>query len=309
VKLSGSTPGAFLFSTYLGGTNDDFANSIAIDGSTPPNVYLVGTTASTDFPMNHPVFTQGFYNGGAHDAFVTKIAGNFTGLTYSTYLGGGADEFALVAGLGFGIAVDSSNNAYVTGATNSPGFPVFRAYQTSLNPGFCIFTACTDAFVTKLNFSGTFLTIAYSTFLGGSSADAGFGIVVDGSGTAYIVGTTSSSDYPVANPTQGFYGGGMCVIDPSLPPIACPDAFISKLTFSGTALSLPFSTYIGGSVEDWGYGIALSSGNIYASGYTGGGFPVVNAKQSTFAGGTYDGFITKVQDVLPKKLRGQVISQ
>jgi hypothetical protein len=101
----------------------------------------------------------------------------------------------------------------------------------------------------------------------------------------------------------------MCVIDPSLPPIACPDAFISKLTFSGTALSLPFSTYIGGSVEDWGYGIALSSGNIYASGYTGGGFPVVNAKQSTFAGGNYDGFITKIQDVLPKKLRGQVISQ
>src|SRR5262249_18295058 len=146
------------------------------------------------------------------------------------------------------------------------------------------------------------------TYLGGGGtggSDNGFGIAVDGAGTAYVIGTTSSAAFPVANATQSTYGGGMCTL--GIFTIPCPDVFVSKLVFSNNTLTLPYSTYLGGSSEDWGYSIAVSSGNIYITGYTSGGFPIVNGRQSAIGGG-YDGFITKIQDIVTKKVRGQVIS-
>lgn len=137
-----------IYSTYLGGIGDDNANGIAVDSS--GNAYITGYTASTDFPIQNPL--QG-KKEGSYDAFVTKFSASGDEVVYSTYLGGiGSDR-------GWGIAVDSTGEAYVTGDTNSADFPTLNPLQaTNAGNG--------DAFVTKLNAAGNVLI--YSTFLGGS---------------------------------------------------------------------------------------------------------------------------------------------
>ena len=188
-------------------------------------------------------------------------------LSYSTYLGGRSGD------VGYGIAVDVSGNAYVTGYTSSTNFPTQNPYQGT-KPGYYA------AFITKLSSSGN--AFAYSTYLGGSSGDVGYGIAVDVSGNTYITGETDSTNFPTQNPYQGAYGGGPA------------DAFITKLSSSGSALS--YSTYLGGSSGDVGYGIAVDvSGNAYITGGTESrGFPTQDPYQETYAGGSYDVFITKL---------------
>ncbi|HEV2175955.1 MAG TPA: SBBP repeat-containing protein [Terriglobia bacterium] len=193
-------------------------------------------------------------------------------LSYSTFLGGSAfDE-------GFGIAVDSSGNAYVTGETLSTNFPTTAgAFQTSCDHG-C--STGSDAFITKLNPSGT--ALVYSTYLGGSSTDYGQSIALDGSGDAFVTGTTTSVDFPnTAGAFQNLYGGG-------------DDAFVTELNPSGSALV--YSTYLGGSGSDQGFGIAVDkTGNAYVTGMTAStNFPVTpGSAQETF-GGTSDAFVTKL---------------
>ena len=198
------------YSTYLGGgTGGDYGVGIAVDGS--GNAYVTGYTYSSNFPTLNPYQT---YQGGT-DVFVTKLSSSGNSLIYSTYLGGGDDD------IGGGIAVDGSGNAYVTGSTNSPDFFVtVGAYDSTYNGGY-------DAFVAKFSPSGTLI---YSTYLGGGSDDYGNGIAVDGSGNAYVTGTTSSSDFPTLNPYQTDQGS--------------EDAFVTKLSISGN--SLIYSTYLGG---------------------------------------------------------------
>jgi uncharacterized protein (TIGR03437 family) len=184
---------ALIYSTYLGGSGFDLAFGIAVDSS--GNAYLAGITSSTDFPTTSQAF-QKIYGGGttgflAGDAFVSKLNPAGNALVYSTYLGGSRDEFA------FGIAVDSSGNAYVTGGTNSPNFPVTQdAFQSGLGlrlgvsgggPG-------SAAFLAKLNSAGTALT--YSTFFGGNYGDATAGIALDPSGNAYLTGGAQSLNFP-----------------------------------------------------------------------------------------------------------------
>ncbi|HST52511.1 MAG TPA: SBBP repeat-containing protein, partial [Pyrinomonadaceae bacterium] len=164
-------------------------------------------------------------------------------LAYSTYLGGSANDSAT------GIAVDSSSNAYVTGQTFSNNFPVANAIQGT-------FGGITDAFVTKLNATGS--ALVYSTYLGGSN-DSGASIAVDSSGNAYVAGQTLSTNFPVANAFQGTLGGSS-------------DAFVTKLSASGS--SFVYSTYLGGSgnpgsQQDNGFAIAMdSAGNAYVTGAT-----------------------------------------
>jgi hypothetical protein len=327
----GANPTTIEYATYLGGLADDVVDALAIDTASPPSVYVIGTTNSSDYPSLHPIIQNAGGFQGGHDAFVTKISESVpqqgppvASVAYSTYLGGSGEEYAF--GLGFGIAVDSSGTAYVTGTTNSTNFPITpsvesnRNFQPNLSGGGALacfngtsLVACSDAFVSKLTFNSNtnILTLTYSTYLGGTALDAGFGIAIDSSGTAYVVGTTISSDFPTANPTQANYSGGTCHFQQIGIDAACPEAFITKVTSSGSGTSLrvqvPFSTYLGGPVEDWGYGIAFYSGNIYVVGYTSGAFPTVNPKQSSFAGGAHDGFIAKFQDTL-KKVRAQLIS-
>ena len=246
------------YSTYLGGNSDDYGEGIAVDSS--GNAYVTGYTTSTNFPTASPL--QASFRGGTSDAFVTKLNANGT-LAYSTFLGGSGDD------AGYGIAVDSSGNAYVTGYTSSINFPTASPLQGS-------FGGVRDAFVTKLTASGT---LAYSTYLGGSGDDEAFGIAVDNAGNAYVTGQTASTNFPTATPLQGSNRGGY-------------DAFVTKLTASG---ALAYSTYLGGNDNDGGYGIAVdSSGNAYVTGNEHStNFPTASPLQASF-GGVLDAFVTKL---------------
>jgi uncharacterized repeat protein (TIGR01451 family) len=254
-------------SSFLGGSADDVVNGLAMDSS--GSVYLTGETGSADFPTTAGV-VQGA-NGGGTDVFVTKLDASGASVLYSTYLGGaGADR-------GSGISVDATGAAHVTGRTGSTDFPVTDgALQTSHLGDY-------DAFVTKLSADGS--ALAYSTFLGGSINEAGYGLVVDGAGNAYVVGSTSSpDDFPVTpDAFQTVYGGG----------IPGNDTFVSKLNEIGTALM--YSTYLGGDFVDRGNSIAIDAdGNAYVAGWTDSpNFPIANAVQPVHGGGR-DAFVTKL---------------
>lgn len=255
---------ALIYSTYLGGSVSDWSNAIALDAS--GNAYVTGYTFSSDFPTAYSFQSS---SGGYEDTFVTKLNASGDSLAYSTYLGGeGADE-------GTGIAVDASGNAYVTGYTDSSNFPTAMPLQAG-------YGGTADAFAAKLNASGN--AMVYSTYLGGSEYDMGYGISVDALGNAYVVGQTNSSNFPTKNPLQASTGGG----------IGSPmDAFVVKLNASGGEFL--YSTYLGGEGADSGRGIAVdASGNTYITGITNSaGFPTANAYQEIF-GGEADAFVAKL---------------
>ena len=248
------------YSTYLGGSGDDAGNAIAVDGS--GNAYVTGSTGSTNFPTKNPL--QSAF-GGSSDVFVTKLDPTGSTLIYSTFLGGSAASGATA------IAVDSSGNAYVTGFTRSTNFPTKNPLQPA-------FGGSSDVFVTKLDPTGS--TLIYSTFLGGSGDESGNGLAVDASGNAYITGGTNSSNFPTKNPLQAALGGDS-------------DAFVAKLDSTGSALA--YSTFLGGTFDDFGNGIAVdSSGNAYATGNTlSTDFPTKNPLQPA-SGGTRDAFVAKL---------------
>ena len=189
---------ALVYSTYLGGSRNDEARSIAVDSSS--NAYVTGYTESDDFPTAHPF--QAAFGGGSNDAFIVKLSAAGSALVYSTYLGVGGGDF------GRAIAVDIGGNAYVTGYTDSDDFPTANPFQPA-------YAGNTDAFVTKFNAAGS--ALVYSTYLGGSGFERGRGIAVDAVGNAYVTGRTESQDLPTANGFQAAFGGGS------------GDAFVIKL--------------------------------------------------------------------------------
>jgi hypothetical protein len=252
-----------IYSTYIGGGGDDVGTAIAIDAS--GNAYVTGYTKSNDLP------TASAYDstrGGSQDAFVLKLNAAGNALVYSTYLGGsgGSD-------VGYGIAIDSAGSAYVTGFASSADFPTtIGAAHSSYAGG--------DAFVAKLGIAGN--TLVYSTFIGGSASDSGYGIALDASGNAVIVGETSSSNFSVtAAGYQQTYGGGT-------------DAFVTKLNSTGTAFT--YSSYLGGSGKDIAHAVALgSTGNIYLTGETNSNnFDVTAGAYETNNPGKADGFLSIV---------------
>jgi HYDIN/CFA65/VesB-like, Ig-like domain/Beta-propeller repeat len=229
---STSTP-QLVYSTYLGGNGTDSGNAITVD--TGGDAYITGSTTSSNFTTTSGVFQMAL--GGATDAFVAELNSTGTGLVYSSYLGGSGDD------AGLGIAIDTSNNAYVTGSTQSPNFPTVTPLQT-LNAG------SSDAFVAKVDFTGA--TLIYSTYLGGTKADVGQSIKVDGPGNAYVAGYTFSTDFPLQNPVQGSNAGTV-------------NAFVTELNPAGSAFT--FSTYLGGSGDDRAFGLALDKNeNVYIAG-------------------------------------------
>lgn len=245
---------ALVYSTYLGGSSNDYGVGIAADAA--GNAYITGSTTSTDFPTTANAFET--TSSGLGDAFVAKLSATGS-LDYSTFLH---------IAQGQSIAVDGSGNAYVTGATSN-GFPTANAFQPSPGGG-------TDAFVTKLNPTGT--ALVYSTFLGGSAEDGGRGIAIDAAGDAYVTGFTKSTDFPTSHPLQAASGGGTC--GTGTQTYNCPDAFVAELNPAGSALV--YSTYLGGSDQDFGNSIAVdSAGGAYIAGYTlSTDFPTVNPLQS-----------------------------
>jgi hypothetical protein len=253
-----------VYSTYLGGSLEDLASAIAVDGS--GNAYVVGRTASTNFPTASPF--QAANAGGGLDAFVTKLNAAGSALIYSTYLGGASGPEDA-----FGIAVDTAGNAYVAGATGSTDFPTVNPLQAANGGG------VNDAFVAKLNASGS--ALIYSTYLGGSLADTASGIAIDAAGNAYVGGFTASTNFPTASPLQAASGGGP------------GDAFVAKLNAAGSALV--YSTYLGGSGSDRVSGIAVDgAGNMFVAGETSStDFPTASPLQAVYGGGG-DAFVTKL---------------
>jgi uncharacterized repeat protein (TIGR01451 family) len=247
--------GALVYSTYLGGTSPDSGNGIGVDSAGA--AYVTGSTQGAFPTLNAQQNTF----GGTQDAFVAKLSPTGA-LVYSTYLGGtGSDS-------GNGIGVDNLGAAYVTGLSTG-SFPTLNAEQNTFGGG------SYDAFVAKLSPTGA---LVYSTYLGGTGLDVGYGIGVDGTGAAYVTGSTNGG-FPTLNAVQNTFGG-------------TGDAFIAKLGPTG---ALVYSTYLGGTGNDQGSAIAVdSAGATFVSGYTSGGFPTLNAVQNTYGGGAYDAFVAKL---------------
>jgi len=266
-----ATGGALVYSTYLGGHHQNNGTGIAVDEA--GDAYVTGTTDSSDFPTTTGAFSTNY--PGDVNAFVSKIDAAGGALVYSTYLGGSGSD------LGAGIAVDGAGDAYVTGKTDSSDFPTTTgAFSTTYAGG------NGDAFVSKFDAAGS--ALVYSTYLGSSgfpSTAANAGIAVDRAGDAYVTGSTVSSDFPT---TPG-----------ALPPppsgsVRYYDAFVSKIDAAGG--TLVYSTYLGGSYDDIGRGIAIDgAGDAYVTGYTNSSdFPTTTGAFSTTFGGYDDAFVAKL---------------
>ncbi len=249
-NTSQSGPFSRIYSTYLGGSGADQCYGIAVDGS--HNAYVVGRTTSTNFPLAKKLNGN---NRGGSDAIVVKLNANGSGLLYSVYLGGSADEW------GFGIAVDTLGQAYVTGRTTSSNFPVVGGFQSTLGD------PTGDAFITKINAAGD--AFLYSTYLGGNGSDQGNGIAVGPSAIAYVTGNTTSSNLVTKNAFQAAGGNG--------------DAFVAKVntTASGGA-SLLYSSYLGGNGVDAGLGIATDGISAFVTGQTASSFSFLSPSPRFF---------------------------
>lgn len=253
-----SAIGALAYSTCIGGSGVDWGFGVGIHAG---NAYVAGYTNSTDFPTASPLVT-GASLKGTNDAFVAELNTTGTGFVYSTYLGGTGDD------RGLGIAVDTLGSAYVTGWTRSSDFPTAGSpvLKGSLGGG-------QDVFVSKLDLVAGALSLAYSTYLGGSATDgqttsSNIGIQVDAGGNAYVAAPTGSADFPRVGPFQNVYAGGTS------------DVFVAKLNPSGS--SLIFSTFLGGGGSDGQNStvdLALdNSNNVYLVGRTTSlNFPVTRA--------------------------------
>jgi hypothetical protein len=265
---------ALVYSTYLGGSDEDYGAGIAVDSS--GDAYVAGYTYSTDFPVQNALQPN---NAGGVDAFVTELSAGGASLIYSTYWGGSLDD------VGTGVAVDSKGNAYLSGYTESTNFPVTSgAFQTTYGNG------AHNGFVVKFNSGGA--QVGYSTYLGGSGDDYAYAAAVDSAGDAYVTGATNSTNFPTLNAFQPNYAGGQCAVAPNTFP--CYDAFAAKLNPAGSALL--FSTYLGGTGSDYGYAITLdSAANAYITGYTTSiNFPTTPAAFDRVFSGAYDVFVAQL---------------
>ena len=263
--FAGTFDGRILKTTNAGGswsvvyttTTNTAIRALAIDAGSPARV--VAGVDSTSQTLNSP------------DAFVTKLNPSGSALLYSTLLGG------LLSDQANGIAIDASGNAYIAGFTSSSDYPTLNAFQASFNgPVGCSVSG--DAFITKLNSSGS--ALSFSTYLGGAGCDTARGIALDNSGNVYVAGETLSSSLATPGAFQTAPAGGR-------------DAFAARFSTNG---ALGYFTYLGGTGDELGYGIAAdSSGNAYVTGLTTStNFPTLNPIQATNGGSAGDAFVTKI---------------
>jgi hypothetical protein len=259
INPSGS---ALVYSSFLGGSDFDMAEAIAVNNS--GYAYVAGYTDSANFPTKNALQSY----GGSGDAFIAKLNPAGSALSYSTYLGGSGAEDAR------GLAADCLGNVYVTGFTTSSDFPTKNPLQPA--PGGNKYNQ--DAFVAKLNPTGT--SFIYATYLGGSSTDVAYGIAADCNGNAYVIGETRSFNFPTASPFQ------------RRKKTTSSDAFVTKINSAGSALY--FSSFLGGTGDDTGYAIAVNAaGYVYVTGHTGSSdFPTAGSMQSY--GGSGDAFVAKI---------------
>ncbi len=289
-----SPSGTLLYVTYLGGSGDDAASALAVDGA--GNAYVVGATTSSDFPTLNPYQPRfggmggtGFVRSG--DAFIAKVNPTGNKLIYSTYLGGSMDDAALA------VTIDAQGDAYVAGATASMNFPVTAGVYQSLyrggggepvrqngfpqwDPG--------DAFVAKFGPTGQLLL---ATYFGGTDDDVAFTIALDSAGNIYLGGATLSIDMPTTpGAMQRTFGG----TDAQNYFLNTGDGFIVKL--NPTATTVLYSTYFGAEGDDWVSAIAVNSaGEVFLTGSTSSMFlkTTANAFQPLYGGYTLLPFLVE----------------
>ncbi|MCS1351642.1 SBBP repeat-containing protein [Mechercharimyces sp. CAU 1602] len=255
---------SLVFSTYLGGEFPDSCEDIALDAE--GNSYITGIATSPNFPVTSGAFQTILPGGGA--AYATKLNATGSALRYSTFLGGAQSD------QGEAIAVNNEGNAFVSGISRSTNFPVTSgAFQTQLR-------GSQNAFVTRLNPDGSGLV--YSTYLGGSDAEDASAIAIDGGDQAYIVGSTSSTNFPVTS-------GAFQTLFPGV-----NSAYVCKLNRSGTAQV--YSTYLGGSGEELGSGVAIDAfEGAWVTGVTrSANFPLTSDAFQDRLRGSADAFITQM---------------
>ena len=265
-KISGKT-NEILFSTFLGGEGGDWAQGLAV---TPTGDIVVGgATTSMEFPVTEGALRT--LPAGNTDAFVSKITADGAALAWSTYLGGTGSDGV------WDLALDADGAVYVTGETESTDFPVTPNCPQAVSPAY------RDAFVAKIAADGT--ALAYSTYLGGGMDDGGRGITVDAAGNAVVVGFTGGSAFPT---TEG------AIRATELEGDGPSDAFLSVVNATGTALA--YSSYLGGSNDEWGNDVALDgAGSIYVAGTTeSDDLPVTAGACQRRSGGNRDAWVMKI---------------
>lgn len=317
---------SLIYSTYLGGNDDDQAFSLAINKE--GNAFITGSTSSRNFPG-----TQGMNISGPSDGFVTQLNIQGNQIVYSRFLGGNDEEECAA------IVVDSNNNAYITGDTFSTNFPTVRSIQPGLS-------GVQDAFLTKLKADGSIL---YSTYFGGNNNESGVDLAVDSDSNVYLLGTTNSTNLLTKLPLQRTLAGGtdsfLVKVDPtgenfmystylggraddtataiSLDPLGdvyitgttfstdfpvtkpvqdknkgMNDAFISVIDPAGA--NFIYSTYLGGKAQDVSLGMVVDkNGTVFLAGSSmSSDFPITNAFQR-ISGGNSDAFLTRITNELP----------
>jgi Abnormal spindle-like microcephaly-assoc'd, ASPM-SPD-2-Hydin/Beta-propeller repeat len=267
VTVLNSAGSALIYSTYLGGTGQDQANEIQTDSM--GNTYIVGWTTSSNFPTTAGALQTTF--AGTSDAFVAKLNPKGTTLMYSTLLGVSNDTRA------FGIGINKSGEVYITGFTSSAGFPTTAgAFQSALK-------GTSNGFVSEINSAGS--ALVYSTYIGGSGADISWGLALDSSDNVYIIGQTTSTNFPTTPGALRTTCSTTCNLN---------DAFVAKMNSTGTALV--YSTYLGGSGEQEAYALAIdASGDAFATGRTKAtNFPTTPGAFSAVNKGVYDSFVSEL---------------
>lgn len=261
VSKFSATGSNLIYSTYLGGNNNDRGFHLAVDAN--GCAVVVGQTFSINYPISKPF--QANYGGGDRDGFITKLSPNGASLMFSSYVGGsGSDDLTCVA-------LDPAGNIYTGGDSSSTNFPVLKPFQAANHGNF-------DSVALKLTPTGE---PVYATYLGGSGPyDSTIGIAANAAGEVFFTGYTSSPDFPLVAPIQSHLAGGY-------------DAFLCKFNAGGSGLV--YSTFLGGSGDDVGRSLAIDAeGNAYVAGDTfSTNFPTINPMQPANAG-RRDVFVVKI---------------
>lgn len=254
---------ALIYSTFVGGDYQDHGRGIDLDEN--GNAYVCGYTHSSNFPMENSF--DNTFNGGDWDAFAFKLSESGNELLYSTFLGGNQSDW------GNYIKVDNLNSAYITGGSESHNFPTFNAYDDSYN-------YYIDIIVTKLSPYGD--SLIYSTYLGGWGGDNGIRLALDNVNRLFVTGWTGCSNYPVVDPYDGSYNGGI-------------DAVLTVFSTQGNSLS--YSTYFGGEDDDVGWGVVDVPGlGTYIAGWTySTNLPIENSFDDSH-NGLMDVFVAKFEN-------------
>jgi hypothetical protein len=281
-----------VYSTYLGGSTGtaggaagNSATAVAVDSN--GNAYITGSTSASNFPVTAGVYQNTNESNGflKANAFITKLNPTGTALVYSTYLGGSVSDGAV------GIGVDSNGNVYVTGSTSSLDFPVTAGSAIQSQPPQKNNFGASDVFFSELDPNGA--NLLYSTYLGGNGGDSPGGLALDANASAYITGSTTSTNFPISpNALQN--------VNNAAGPVGTgSNVFVSRINSTKAGLAgLVYSTYLGGSDNDSGSAIAVdANADAYIVGTaTSSNFPAVNAFQSNL-NGNQNAFIARIDTV------------